>query len=250
VLDLAGDVRGLRVLDLGCGAGHLAAELVDRGAQVVGVDGSARLLRHAGTRLGDGVELHRHDLEEPLRFAGDASFDGVVAALALHHLDARAQLLAEVVRVLRPGGWFVVSTHHPTADRRRVGGSYLAHERAALPLASGRFAVPAWRMPLQDLLGELTAPGLVLDRLVEPRPRPELAATEPETYERLCSEPAFIALRLRRAKAGSGRRERVVDGLQPDPVGAQDHRVDPVLDAPVVRVRGPLHQHQVALGDQ
>lgn len=198
VLDLVGDVRGLRVLDLGCGAGHLAAELVGRGAQVVGVDGSGRLLRHAGALLGDGAELHRHDLEEPLLFAADASFDGVVAALVLHHVDARAQLLGEVARVLRPGGWFVVSTHHPTADWRRLGGSYFAHERVALPLASGRFSVPAWRMPLQDLLDELTAPGLVLDRLLEPRPLPALAAADPETYERLCTEPAFIAVRLRR----------------------------------------------------
>ncbi|NYJ04117.1 SAM-dependent methyltransferase [Geodermatophilus daqingensis] len=113
-------------------------------------------------------------------------------------MDARAQLLAEVVRVLRPGGWFVVSTHHPTADWRRLGGSYFTRERVDLPLASGRFAVPAWRMPLQDLLEELTAPGFVLERLVEPRPLPALAAVDAETYERLCTEPAFIALRLRR----------------------------------------------------
>jgi SAM-dependent methyltransferase len=198
VLDLVGDVRGRRVLDLGCGAGHLAAELAGRGAHVTGVDGSERLLRHARARLGDDADLRRHDLERPLDCAGDATFDGVVAALVLHHVDARAQLLAEVRRVLRPGGWFVVSTHHPTADWRRLGGSYFTRERAPLPLGSGRWVVPAWRMPLQDLVEELTAPGLLLDRLVEPRPRPALAGLDPETFDRLCTEPALLTLRLRR----------------------------------------------------
>ncbi|WP_231976241.1 class I SAM-dependent methyltransferase [Streptomyces sp. 3214.6] len=57
------------MLDLGCGAGHYAAELLERGAStVVGVEGSESLLRAARERLGDGdrAPLHRHDLEEPL----------------------------------------------------------------------------------------------------------------------------------------------------------------------------------------
>ncbi|MER6951570.1 class I SAM-dependent methyltransferase [Nonomuraea sp. NPDC000554] len=103
MLDLVGDVAGAKILDVGCGAGHYAAELLARGAEVVGVDGSATLLDHARARAGRRAKLLLHDLEEPLDFAGDASFDGVVCALVLHHVTRRAQLLGELRRVLRPG---------------------------------------------------------------------------------------------------------------------------------------------------
>ncbi|RMB80713.1 class I SAM-dependent methyltransferase [Streptomyces shenzhenensis] len=66
MLGLAGDVSGLRVLDLGCGAGHYAAELLERGAAtVMGLDGSESLLKTARERTGDRAVLRRHDLEEP-----------------------------------------------------------------------------------------------------------------------------------------------------------------------------------------
>ncbi|MFB6782076.1 class I SAM-dependent methyltransferase [Streptomyces sp. NPDC056352] len=62
----AGDVAGLKILDVGCGAGHYAAELLAGGAEVVGIDGSATLLSHARERLGDRGELRMHDAEKPL----------------------------------------------------------------------------------------------------------------------------------------------------------------------------------------
>src|SRR5438309_801702 len=66
VLALVGDVRGARVLDAGCGPGLYAQELVVRGATVVGIDGSEQMLDLARARVGNDVELHRVDLDEPL----------------------------------------------------------------------------------------------------------------------------------------------------------------------------------------
>lgn len=197
VLELLGNVRGQRLLDVGCGAGHYTAELLERGAVVVGLDGSERMIEHARNRVGNRATLIRHDLEQPLTFAEDRSFDGALVPLVLHHIDAREQLLAELARVLRPGGTLVVSTQHPTADWRRLGGSYFARERGEIVVGEGRWKIPAWRMPLQDLLDELTAPGFVLERLVEPRPREEFAAVDPSHYARLLAEPGFLAVRLR-----------------------------------------------------
>ncbi|QCX81820.1 putative S-adenosylmethionine-dependent methyltransferase [Streptomyces sp. YIM 121038] len=123
--ELAGEVRGLRVLDLGCGAGHLAAEFLERGAgAVTGAEGSASLLAAARERLGDRAALHRHDLEEPLTFLRDGTFDLAVMALVYHHVEARGQLLAEIRRVLRPGGTLLVSTSHPTSDWARRAESH------------------------------------------------------------------------------------------------------------------------------
>lgn len=96
MLSLAGEVAGQRILDAGCGAGHHAAVLVERGAFVLGLEGSAELVAHARTRLGDRAEARQHDLNAPLDTVADESFDGVLCALVLHHLRAWAQFLREV----------------------------------------------------------------------------------------------------------------------------------------------------------
>ncbi|MFI9542483.1 class I SAM-dependent methyltransferase [Streptomyces sp. NPDC052016] len=198
MLRLAGDVGGLRVLDLGCGAGHYAAAFLERGAgRVVGVDGSESLLRVARERLGERAELHHHDLEEPLAFLAEASFDLAVLALVYHHVDARARLLAEVRRVLRPGGALLVSTTHPTADWNYFGGSYFADDRVSLPFGNDH-ALTYRRMTLETFLGELLGAGYVLEELAEPRAVEEGRLVDPGKYERTHRSPTFLAVRLRR----------------------------------------------------
>ena len=198
MLALAGDVAGLRILDVGCGAGHYAAELLARGAEVVGIDGSATLLSHARDRLGDRAELRLHDAEQPLDFIDDASLDGALCALMLHHVANRAHLLGELRRILRPGGWLLVSTTHPTADWRHFGGSYYDHDWVDLPLAGGRLAIHYLRMPLEMFLGELLAAGFILERLVEPRPTPGLREIDETAYNKLNQAPSFLTVRLAR----------------------------------------------------
>ena len=199
MLKLAGNVAGLRVLDLGCGAGHYAAELLDRGAaEVVGVEGSDTLLSAARARLGERAELHQHDLEQPLTFLHDESFDLAVMALVYHHIDAREQLLAELRRLLRPGGLLLVSTTHPAADWTWFGGSYFAEERIEARWSGSRFTHTYWRMTLESFLGELLSAGFTLERLVEPRATEEARHIDPRRFDNTQTTPFFLAVRLRR----------------------------------------------------
>ena len=112
VLDLVGDVSGRRVLDAGCGSGPLVADLAGRGAQVTGFDASPAMVRIAKERLGPDVPLLVADLTAPLPF-GTGEFDDAVAALVLHYLEDWSGPLAELRRVLRPGGRLVVVVNHP-----------------------------------------------------------------------------------------------------------------------------------------
>ncbi|WP_261567949.1 class I SAM-dependent methyltransferase [Frankia gtarii] len=90
------------------GAGHYSEALAGRGAEVVAVEGSKRMIGHLRRRVArqaDGrVHVHRHDLERPMPFLADGSCDGAVLALVVHHIDHRAELFGEIPRVLRPGG--------------------------------------------------------------------------------------------------------------------------------------------------
>ncbi|GAB2880932.1 hypothetical protein GCM10022245_15150 [Streptomyces mayteni] len=198
MLRLAGDVAGARVLDLGCGAGHLAAEFLALGAaRVVGVEGSETLLSAAKARLGDEAELHRHDLERPLTFLPDASFDLATMALVYHHIDAREQLLAELRRVLRPGGVLLVSTTHPAGDWTWFGGSYFDEGRVEGTMGK-ELTHHYWRMTLERFLGELLGAGFTLERLVEPRATEEARHLDPGRFDRTHTTPFFLTVRLRR----------------------------------------------------
>jgi SAM-dependent methyltransferase len=99
-----GDVRGLRVLDYGCGHGMASVVLARRGARVTAFDLSAGYLAEAGRRAaanGARLDLVQADGQR-LPFA-DASFDRVWGNAVLHHLDISAAG-RELFRVLRPGG--------------------------------------------------------------------------------------------------------------------------------------------------
>ena len=101
---------GKRVLDLGCRSGALTRHLLD-GNEVVGVDVDPAALAKAAAL---GIEPVQANVEEPLPF-DDESFDAVVAGELLEHLQFPDALVAEVRRVLRPGGVLVGSV--PNAFR-------------------------------------------------------------------------------------------------------------------------------------
>lgn len=112
---LAGvDIRGKRVLDVGCGAGGIALLLArDHGAeQVVGVDVEAPVLSHARQLIARHGLAGRVRVEQvtpgPLPFA-DGSFDVVFSKDAVIHIPDKEAWCADVFRVLRPGGLIVAS---------------------------------------------------------------------------------------------------------------------------------------------
>lgn len=106
MLDLCGDVEGLRVLDLGCGEGRFCRMLAARGARCTGIDLTGRMVATARAR--DPAGAYIRGTAESLPFA-DASFDLVVSYVTLVDIvDYRAAIAASA-RVLRPGGRFVVA---------------------------------------------------------------------------------------------------------------------------------------------
>jgi 2-polyprenyl-6-hydroxyphenyl methylase/3-demethylubiquinone-9 3-methyltransferase len=107
-----GDLRGRLVLDAGCGGGLVARELAAAGAGVVGVDRSLGSLGVARRATDGGFRPAQGRLER-LPFA-DATFDAVVAADVLEHMPDLPAAVAELARVLRPGGSLVFDTINRT----------------------------------------------------------------------------------------------------------------------------------------
>lgn len=104
---LLGPVDRLRVLDVGCGTGRGAVRLVNRGARAVGVDASVDMLAIASAKAGRSPFVAGY--AQRLPFA-DESFDVVITLNFLHlfGLEVQHEMVAEMQRVLRPGGVLLI----------------------------------------------------------------------------------------------------------------------------------------------
>ncbi len=121
LLDAVGVVPGTRLLDVATGPGHLPARAAERGAVPVGVDVADAMVTRA-RELYPTLEFHRGDAEE-LPFA-DAEFDAVTANFLLPHLARPERAMAELVRVLAPGGRLALATWD-VPSRARLFGFFL-----------------------------------------------------------------------------------------------------------------------------
>ena len=172
ILRLAGDVSGRRVLDAGCGSGPLSEALGDQGAVVSGFDASAAMVDLARKRLGDDADLRVADLAEPLPYA-DGEFDVVVASLVLHYLEDWSGPLAELRRVLRPGGRLIVSVIHPSVYAivyPEADYFALTQYSEDYTFAGQSVVLTYWHRPLHVLTDAFTAAGFRIAQLSEPPP--------------------------------------------------------------------------------
>jgi 2-polyprenyl-6-hydroxyphenyl methylase/3-demethylubiquinone-9 3-methyltransferase len=99
-------------LDLGCGPGVLTRELVARGARVVAVDGSPAMLQAARDALAeadDASVAFRLSSAADLSWAEAGDFDGVLCSSVIEYVESPGTLLAEVSRVMKPGGTLILS---------------------------------------------------------------------------------------------------------------------------------------------
>ncbi len=154
-------VTGLDILDLGCGSGRyvlLATQLGTR--RIVGLDNSLAMLERgqSGLALNEAIQSELDAI--PYRAA---SFDGIICALAAGHLpeDRMRSVIRESARVLRPGGWLLLSDFHPFL--------YLNGGKRTFTAVNGqRFAVEHYPHLMADYFAALTAAGLSLEAMREP----------------------------------------------------------------------------------
>jgi SAM-dependent methyltransferase len=204
---LLGDVGSQRVLEAGCGSGHLTDWLVSHDAIVTAFDVSPSMASLARQRLGERAGVLVADIGQPLSFAETGVFDLVVASLVMHYVHDWVPVLSEFRRVLRPDGRVVFSTHHPAMDwQQHTPEDYFATTQVTETWSkgSGRFEVTFWRRPLTSMCESIASAGFVIERLVEPEPVAELADRDPADYELLRTKPGFLFFRLRMSLPPAG----------------------------------------------
>ncbi|WP_296657663.1 methyltransferase domain-containing protein [Paraburkholderia sp.] len=103
-------VKGLHVLDIACGEGYGSAILAKYAKDVTGVDISHEAVEHAVARYGDVRNLSFRQGSATAIPLADASVDAVVSFETLEHLTQHDEMLAEIHRVLKPGGFLILSS--------------------------------------------------------------------------------------------------------------------------------------------
>jgi len=197
LLGLVGSVRGLRVLEVGCGNGYLTRRLKRNGAaRAVGVDASIASIRIARRREAahpSGAEFV-HGNAAHLRPFRAGTFDRVVANMSLMDIRDAAGTIREVGRLLSPGGRLIFSINHPCFEvdersawvverhpyqvsvARKVEGYRRERPvRVAWKISETEMGyTTSYHRTLATYARYLYDEGLAIRRMVEPAPKPEI----------------------------------------------------------------------------
>jgi SAM-dependent methyltransferase len=194
-----------RVLDVGTGEGQVARRAVREGAEfVVGLDPTVNQLRVARERAG-GPHYVRGGADR-LPFS-DAHFDAVVVCLVFEHLVDHVTALAEIARVLVPGGRFLFFLNHPLLQSPNSGwvidhileeeywrvGPYLPVD-VTMEQLDNNVVLPFVHRPLSHYVNAMADHGLLLERMEEPAPPEGFLAKAPE-YREAATIPRLLMLR-------------------------------------------------------
>jgi SAM-dependent methyltransferase len=194
-----------RVLDIGTGEGQVARLAIDGGADVVvGIDPTEAQIRVARER--GGGPAYARSGGEALPFPSH-SFDCAVACLVFEHVEGVDAALAEIGRVLEPGGRFLFFLNHPLLQTPNSGwiddtileeqywriGPYLTEDLSVEEVEVGVY-IPFIHRPLSRYVNALAANGMFVTRMEEPAPPPGFLKRAWE-YEAAATIPRLLFLR-------------------------------------------------------
>lgn len=177
LLEMAGDVAGKKVLDAGCGEGHVARLFARHGAEVVAVDISPRLLHLARTfrgRRANDIEFIQADLAHGLP-SHRAAFDLAISNMVLDDCRDHTAVLAAIADALKPAGRLLASLNNPYAlvTRGKVH-DYFASGPLTQTFGTERaeYEVPFYYRTFEDWVSAFNQSGLLLRRLIDIPPNP------------------------------------------------------------------------------
>lgn len=194
-----------KALDVGCGEGRFCRILRAEGFDPVGLDPTVELLDAARAKDPQGTYVEGRG--EALDFA-DASFDLVVSCLSLIDIERADRAIAEMARVLKPGGTLLVANLTGFSSARSRDGwrrdllgrlSHFGIDRYLEPRASWQgwrgINIINWHRPLKDYMQWFLSAGLVLTHFDEPAP----TGGPPERADRYRRAPWYVILEWRKS---------------------------------------------------
>lgn len=194
-------LANLNVVDLGCGSGLYAQYLLAQGvSKVTCIDYAQEMVelvlsKAKQANVCERVAAYAQDLSLGLPNEASTSADLVISPLMVHYLEDLNLLFSDVHRVLKKGGTFVFSTHHPFADFEcSESGNYFKREliHQQWDTVGQPLKVSFYRRSLTEISNALTSNGLVITQVSEGEVTQKVKALDPERYDYLSKNPNFI----------------------------------------------------------
>jgi len=202
---LIGSVKGKKVLDLACGEGYNTRILARKGAKLIGVDRSKKLIDLARIEeRRDRLDIHYFRMDAScLKGVSDNYFDIITCFMALQDIEDYEGAVAEAARVLKRGGRFVFSIPHPCFEKLVVNGVRINaaeryYEKIEYPIEWNmerlrkQFKTVSFHRTLSEYSLALAKSGFFISRLVEPRPTLEAVRKHPSLRDELIRPQSII----------------------------------------------------------
>lgn len=204
LLKLVGKVKGMRIIDVGCGSGVFAAELAKRGANVVGVDPSKEMIHIANREYGskDGIEFYSESIQ---RFANhtDMEFDLAVSNMSLITIEDLYGALHSISNLLKTQGKFAFNISHPyfwnqyrqyepneffeyNKEHAQRGNFIISNDLRGLPSPTTHF-----HRPLEKYFQSLENASFIMENILEPIPNRD----EMKLYPYPWKFPRFLSMK-------------------------------------------------------
>lgn len=213
LLSMLPDLRGKKVIDLGCGFGEHCIQYVRDGAvKVVGIDISEKMIDVARKENShECIEYLNLPMEELSEI--QESFDVAISSLALHYIEDFEGVVEKIFKMLNEGGYFIFSQESPLNTcysggerwtRDDKGNKLYAHlenyslegERESAWFVDG---VKKYHRTFSTVINTLIKAGFTVEELVEPIPTPELLEQYPD-YIDLYHRPDFLLVKVRKER--------------------------------------------------
>jgi len=195
LLELVGKISGKKILDAGCGEGFISREFARRGAKVVGVDLSRKLLKLAQNeeiKNSLGIVYYHTSLEDLSHFLS-GEFDMVIANLVLHDLETLEEAFSEFNRVLKRDGELVISLLHPSIRKEK----YFQKGWYEFEWGGKYKTLASYHRTISDYIMALVREGFLVEEMLEPRPIASgLKHKELQEWNR---KPLFILIKTRKS---------------------------------------------------
>ena len=205
------DLKGKRVLDLGCGFGEHCKQFIEQGAQkVVGIDISEKMLAVAQK---ENANPNISYINMPMENIGelDEKFDIVVSSLAFHYVEDYAGVVKNIYNLLEKEGIFIYSQENPLCTCHSGGDRWTRDEKGnKIHLNLRDYGIEGERESVwfvdnvkkyhrtfSTIINTLINAGFSIEKMIEPLPSEEILANYPD-YQDLFHKPDFLLLRVKK----------------------------------------------------
>lgn len=204
-------LKGLNVLDLGCGYGEHCMAFIERGAdKVVGTDISEKMLEIARKENLSSKIVYKNLAIEDLESMNE-SFDLVVSSLALHYIEDFNKVTEDVYRLINNGGYFIFSQEHPLSTCFNYGERWTKDENGKKLYANiSNYSIDGKReskwfkdgiikyhRTFESLVNSLIKTGFVIEEIMEPIASEEIMEEYPG-YRDNVHKPDFLLIKARK----------------------------------------------------